>query len=82
MLNDLDPGVRQSALWAYGFTGAADAQGMLANRSKEDTDVDFHTFQSSATLASRPVRTLIQILRNSGAWAILLVAILYTILMR
>ncbi len=37
-INDPDPGVRQSALWAYGFTGAADAQEVLVSRSKEDAD--------------------------------------------
>jgi hypothetical protein len=44
MVNELDPGVRQSALWAYGFSGAADAQEMLASRSKEDTDVRVRAF--------------------------------------
>lgn len=44
MVNDPDPGVRQSALWAYGFTGAADAQEMLVGRSKKDTDVRVRAF--------------------------------------
>lgn len=43
-INDPDPGVRQSALWAYGFSGAPDAQEMLASRSEEDMDVRVRTF--------------------------------------
>lgn len=43
-INDPDPRVRQSALWAYGFSGAADAQEMLASRSKKDMDVRVRAF--------------------------------------
>ncbi|HEX8148360.1 MAG TPA: HEAT repeat domain-containing protein [Pyrinomonadaceae bacterium] len=52
-INDPDPGVRQSALWAYGFTGAADAQEMLASRSKEDTDVRVRAFAHELLRASQ-----------------------------
>jgi hypothetical protein len=43
-ISDPDPGVRQSALWAYGFAGGTGSQELLVNRSKEDKDSRVRTF--------------------------------------
>ena len=37
-INDVDPGVRQSALWAYGFAGGVNARELLEDRAKNDED--------------------------------------------
>ncbi len=37
-IGDADPGVRQSALWAYGFVEASDFRELLLIRSEEDAD--------------------------------------------
>ncbi|HMF56418.1 MAG TPA: hypothetical protein VK619_08750 [Pyrinomonadaceae bacterium] len=34
--DDPDPGVRQSALWAYDFAGGEGAREMLVNKSQND----------------------------------------------
>lgn len=52
-INDLDSGVRQSALWAYGFAGAIDAQEFLASRSKEDKDARVRAFAQELLQVSR-----------------------------
>jgi hypothetical protein len=44
VLNDPDSGVRQSALWAYGFAGGTHAQEFFVSRSKEDVDIRVRTF--------------------------------------
>lgn len=44
VFDDPDPGVRQSALWAYGFAGGADARELLVSRSKDDKDRRVRTF--------------------------------------
>jgi hypothetical protein len=51
-VNDSDPGVRQSALWAYGFVGEKGAQALLESRSRHDADPRVRSFAQ-------------QILRNS-----------------
>ncbi len=43
-IDDPDPGVRQSALWAYGFAGGTGAQELLVSRSKVDKDNRVRTF--------------------------------------
>lgn len=52
-INDSDPGVRQSALWAYGFAGAPDAQGLLHIRSKEDSNIRVRTFAQDVLQANQ-----------------------------
>lgn len=47
-INDPEPGVRQSALWAYGFAGGKDARDLLCEKSKIDASVNVRTFASKA----------------------------------
>jgi HEAT repeats len=51
-VNDSDPGVRQSALWAYGFVGEKGACALLESRRRHDADPRVRSFAQ-------------QILRNS-----------------
>lgn len=48
--NDPDPGVRQSALWAYGFAGATDVRELLDTRSKNDQDIRVRDFAREVLL--------------------------------
>ena len=41
---DPDPGVRQSALWAYGFSKGENAPGLLSSRVTKDTDACVRDF--------------------------------------
>jgi hypothetical protein len=43
-LNDIETGLRQSALWAYGFAGGSDAEGLLRERASSDPDVRTRAF--------------------------------------
>lgn len=43
-INDPDLGVRQSALWAYGFAGGSNAYQLLESRSKKDGDARVRAF--------------------------------------
>lgn len=52
-VNDLDPGVRQSALWAYGFAGAADTQEVIVSCCEEDKDVRVRAFAQELLQVSR-----------------------------
>jgi hypothetical protein len=45
---DPEPGVRQSALWAYGFAGGIDAQELLRERSENDADNYARAFAKQA----------------------------------
>jgi hypothetical protein len=45
---DPDPGVRQSALWAYGFAGGAGAREMLCDKAKNDSNKRLREFASEA----------------------------------
>jgi hypothetical protein len=49
VINDPEPGVRQSALWAYGFASGRDAQELLRERSSNDANVHVRTFAKKAT---------------------------------
>lgn len=51
-INDSDPGVRQSALWAYGFAGGTDASELIDARSKDDIDVRVRVFADEVLKAS------------------------------
>lgn len=46
--NDPDPGVRQSALWAYGFSGGEGAHEMLVDKSRNDPNNRMREFASRA----------------------------------
>jgi len=46
--NDPDPGVRQSALWAYGFAGGEGAREMLVDKSRNDPNNRVREFASQA----------------------------------
>jgi HEAT repeats len=48
MVNDPDPGVRQSALWAYGFAGGEGAREMLIDKSRNDPNNRVQEFASQA----------------------------------
>ncbi|HVG32072.1 MAG TPA: HEAT repeat domain-containing protein [Pyrinomonadaceae bacterium] len=48
-IDDPEPGVRQSALWAYGFAGGKDVQELLSERSGNDANVHVRTFAKKAT---------------------------------
>lgn len=37
-MNDVESGLRQSALWAYGFARGEDAQALLQQRAESDPD--------------------------------------------
>jgi hypothetical protein len=52
-INDSDPGVRQSALWAYGFAGGKDAHDLLNARSENDVDVRIRIFSREIIEASK-----------------------------
>lgn len=43
-VEDREPGVRQSALWAYGFAGGKNVQELLRERSDNDTNVHVRSF--------------------------------------
>ncbi|HEX8495344.1 MAG TPA: hypothetical protein VF658_21205 [Pyrinomonadaceae bacterium] len=43
-VNDHDPGIRQSALWGYGFAGGSDARDLLKVCSEGDIDVRVRSF--------------------------------------
>jgi hypothetical protein len=45
---DPEPGVRQSALWAYGFAGGEDAQELLRDRSRNDANIHVRAFAKKA----------------------------------
>lgn len=45
---DPDPGVRQSALWAYGFAGGAGAREMLCYKARNDPNKRVREFASEA----------------------------------
>lgn len=47
-VEDGEPGVRQSALWAYGFAGASDVQELLFERSRNDDNVSVRDFANNA----------------------------------
>lgn len=53
VFDDPDPGVRQSALWAYGFAGATDAHDLLVNRRKDDKDRRVRAFARDVLQASK-----------------------------
>lgn len=53
VFDDPDPGVRQSALRAYGFTGAAEARELLASRGKGDKDRRVRTFARNVLRVSK-----------------------------
>jgi hypothetical protein len=43
-LNDSEPGLRQSALWAYGFAGGRGAEELLWERAGSDPDLRTRAF--------------------------------------
>lgn len=43
-IDDPEPGVRQAALWAYGFAGGADAENLLSERARDDRDARVRRF--------------------------------------
>ena len=45
---DSEPGVRQSALWAYGFAGGIDIQELLRERSSNDSNAYVRAFANKA----------------------------------
>lgn len=47
-MNDPDAGVRQSALWAYGFASGEDAQELVRERRCNDANVHVRTFAEKA----------------------------------
>ncbi|MDT4956119.1 MAG: hypothetical protein QOJ02_4257 [Acidobacteriota bacterium] len=47
-VEDPEPGIRQSALWAYGFAGGTDMQELLIERSNKDMNVHVRTFAKKA----------------------------------
>jgi hypothetical protein len=46
--DDPDPGVQQSALWAYGFAGGEGAHEMLVDKSRNDPNNRVREFASQA----------------------------------
>jgi hypothetical protein len=52
-INDSDPGVRQSAMWAYGFAGGVNALDLISTRSKHDMDARVRAFASEILEASK-----------------------------
>ncbi|MDQ3816206.1 MAG: HEAT repeat domain-containing protein [Acidobacteriota bacterium] len=46
--HDLDPGVRRSALWAYGFVGGEGLKDLLHNRAGADVDANVRRFAREA----------------------------------
>ncbi len=58
-LNDREPGLRQSALWAYGFSGGEGSNELLAQRAKEDPDGRVRAFCQGA---------LESLTKNEGLW--------------
>ena len=49
--DDPDPGVRQSALWAYGFAGGEGAREMLVDKSRNDPNYCMRGFANQAPKA-------------------------------
>jgi hypothetical protein len=47
-VEDPEPGVRQSALWAYGFAGGKDVQELLRERSSNDANFHVRDFAKKA----------------------------------
>lgn len=47
-VEDPEPGLRQSALWAYGFAGGRDMQEILMDRGDKDVNVHVRTFAKKA----------------------------------
>jgi hypothetical protein len=47
-VGDPEPGVRQSALWAYGFVGGENVQELLCERSNRDADPHVRAFAKKA----------------------------------
>jgi hypothetical protein len=52
-VDDSDPGVRQSALWAYGFAGATDAHELLDRSSRDDPHMQVRNFAHEVLLNSQ-----------------------------
>jgi hypothetical protein len=47
-VEDPEPGIRQSALWAYGFAGGFDAQELLRERAEKDSNAHVKAFAKKA----------------------------------
>jgi hypothetical protein len=56
-VEDLDMGIRQSALWSYCFTNARDGWELLRNRTHNDPDEDVRSF----------ARHIVEEINNNGA---------------
>ncbi len=49
-VEDAEPGVRQSALWAYGFANGIDAAELVSWRKRDDTNVHVRTIAEKASM--------------------------------
>jgi hypothetical protein len=59
VLNDSEPGLRQSALWAYGFAGGEGAEELLRQRAEADQDERTRDFFREAVAC---------LMANNGLW--------------
>jgi len=52
-VKDPDPGVRQSALWAYGFAGGKESFELLSNQERNDPHAQVRVFAKETLMASQ-----------------------------